>query len=327
MVRDSTPLIEWMSNILGPYKRGGDENVVFRCPFHSGGKHRGWSFTMHVYTGLCNCKSCNEGWTLYQLLEKLERKGEYRAIKEAKILSDVPRVQKVARKKSPKVLPEEVLYLFPYAYGKLPFPDEVIKAFDVRHDRDEDRIVYPIRDQRKRLRALHYRANTQHEWETRYRFYSAEEFAEMGVPYDETGKDECFVNGHVALPRAWNGETDKLIITEGPKQTMRVFEAGYPDVLGVMGAMSAEQLRILTRFDVSVWIFTDQNEAGEKAARSYRGKLRWRAVDARIVDYLGHEAEQPDEMTTDDARSILEGNFSSTPVRLVDRREKELTAT
>ena len=308
-MRGGTPLIAWIEGILGPYKRGGDENVVFKCPFHSGGRHGGWSFTMHIHTGLCNCKSCGDGWTLYSFLEKLGRPGEYGAIKDAGVVSDAPRVQKVARKRSPKMLPEEVLYLFPYAYGKLPFPDEVIKAFNVRHDREKDRIVYPIRDQRKRLRALHYRANTKFDWETRYRFYSVEEFAAMEVPYDQTGKDECFVNGHVALPLAWNGDVGRLIITEGPKQSMRVHEAGYPNVLGVMGAMSAEQLRVLTRFDVDVWIFTDQNKAGKKAAWSYKGKLQYRSVRAHIVDYLEHEAEQPDEMPAEDVRTILEENF------------------
>jgi len=310
MVGNKTPLIDWVEGVLGPCRRGGSENVMFKCPFHSGGRHRGWSFTMHIHTGLCNCKSCNRGWTLYQLLAELEMGETYRQIKQAGLVSDAPRIPKIA-KKGPSTLPEEVLFLFPEAYGKLPFPDRVIDHFDVRYDAERDRVVYPIRDHRRRLRALHYRdLKAVEDWQTRYRFYSPEEFSSMDVVYDETGKDECFINGHVVLPAVWESEYDTIILTEGPKQSMRVFEAGFPNVLGAMGAMGGEQVRVLTKYDARVLLFMDNDEEGQRAAWSYRGKLRWRGVKAHIVDYGEDcEATQPDELSVREVRSILEHNI------------------
>ena len=308
---NKTPLVDWMEGLLGPAKRGGSENVMFKCPFHSGGRHRGWSFTMHIYTGLCNCKSCGEGWSLYGLLKLLGAESQWGALKDAGlVLERDARLPPVARRRIPKELPEELIYLFPAAYGKLPFPNDIIDYFDVLWDEGRRRIIYPVRDHKGRIRAFHYRDVDAGDGGDRYRFYSKEDFAELNVLHDETGKEECFINGHNVFPKAWDDTYGHIIITEGPKQAMRVAEAGWLNVIALMGSMGNEQLRILCRFNTQMILFMDNDKPGKQAAWKYNGKLQYRGVSTHIVDYGDVEYRQPDEIPIETLVDLLRRNHA-----------------
>jgi len=310
-----TQLIQWMEGFLGASRRSGNDNAAFKCPFHEGGKHGGWSFTMNVHNGMSNCKSCGKGWTLYQLMEKLGvDKSVYKALRDQNVFQKMVTAPRIA-KALPDGLPEEVLYLFPLATRReLPFPGYVLNHFDVRVDTERGRLVYPVRDDKGVLRALHYRALT---GDTRYMFYTKDELAQMGVEHTPQGKEGCFINGHNVIPKLWTSEWDWVILTEGPKQAMRVYEAGYDNVIASMGDMGAEQFRILTRLDSVVFILTDNDDPGRAAASKYSKVLTYRNVKSVIVSYKDCKTRQPDEFILEALAGLVESALDN----FTDRRQ------
>lgn len=96
--------------------------------------------------------------------------------------------------------------------------------------------------------------------------------------------------------------SNMVIVVEGFFDCMKVHQAGFPDVVALMGSsLSAEQEELLHRF-TQVVLFLDGDDAGKKASQSIAMQLLPR-VFVRLISLPG--GEQPDQLSSNEIKTIL----------------------
>jgi DNA primase len=102
------------------------------------------------------------------------------------------------------------------------------------------------------------------------------------------------------------GEDEKLVIlVEGFFDTMALHQAGFTNTVALMGCqLSSAQEQLLTSRFNDVIILLDGDEAGRTAAREIAARLVTQLF-VRVVDLK--TGEQPDRMTADALRELLNG--------------------
>ena len=294
--------------------------MSFRCPFHKGGQQ---SFHVNVLKGVYQCWStrCGVTGTLNHLLKRLGL-GIRAAESYGKARDDVE--LPVAKLEQ---LPKELLYLFkPHV---LPgFQEETCRHFDVRFDPRLDRVVYPIfagpilepvPAKRAALVGLMGRRQNPQPWEGKYKLYKSEFETLLDVDTDRLPNPFSELWGLHLL----NGE-GHVVVAEGFKAALAIFEAGHPTVVATMGTtVSKGQFLALTRRFHEVTIFFDNDEAGSKEAAELAHRLRNR-VEVNIATYPT-TAQQPDNLSPQQIqRAINEREAMPFDVRrkLAERRER-----
>ena len=98
----------------------------------------------------------------------------------------------------------------------------------------------------------------------------------------------------------------RVIVVEGFFDAMRVHQAGYPNVVGLMGSsMSPEQEQLIATHFKSAVLALDGDEAGRKAAPEITARLA-RSCFVRIAPIP--TGQQPDSLSDHDLKTIL-GSF------------------
>ena len=204
-------------------------------------------------------------------------------------------------------IPAEILAIMEDPYEWMPeFSPEVLDAFEVRYDRGGHLLVYPLRDRDGRLVRLHCRTLDPNAY-LRYRFYTNDDYRRFGVELsdDQLGKGHNFLNGHRVINRVLNDELDQVVVVEGPKQAMRVYEAGYRQVIATMGGFGPQQIRVLQMLACHFYTFFDNDEGGEGA----RNKFYKRMIGCNLVTHIDYDEinkRQPDELTIDEVRTVFQ---------------------
>jgi DNA primase len=98
-----------------------------------------------------------------------------------------------------------------------------------------------------------------------------------------------------------------LVVVEGFFDCMRVWQAGHPRVVGLMGSMlSAAQEELILKTagpGGRVLLLFDEDEAGRKGRIEAQTRLeRWLNVSAIRFE---HEGTQPDQLTTQELQALL----------------------
>lgn len=144
------------------------------------------------------------------------------------------------------------------------------------------RIVIPIYDEAGRLVA--YAGRSVDGAEPRYRFPAG--FMKSAILFN--------------LHRV---SSDEVVVVEGFFDCLNVWQAGYKNVIALMGcSLSAEQERLLSRFN-RIILFLDGDDAGVQATRVIADRLV-RSRFVRVVKIVG--AEQPDELSSEEIRGLLQ---------------------
>jgi len=302
-----TEIVDISEAMLGQIAQAsGDQNVLFKCPFHEGGKHRGMTFSVNIYHGASHCFSERCGVSFKSLKALAYALGKQDDLRLLEDLSKIQTVRVETGLTKMEELPEEILALMEDAYDKLPtFSREVLDAFEVRYDEDANLIVYPLRDSAGRLVRIHCRTLDPHSF-LRYRFFTNDDYRRFGVELsdDQLGKGHNFLNGHRVINRVLNDELDQVVVVEGPKQAMRVYEAGYRQVIATMGGFGPQQLSVLQMLACHFYTFFDNDEGGEGA----REKFYKRMVGCNRVTHIDYGAttkRQPDELTINEIRTLF----------------------
>ncbi len=112
-------------------------------------------------------------------------------------------------------------------------------------------------------------------------------------------KSEVLFNLNRAKEHAGNG----LVCVEGFVDAMKVHQAGYPNVVALMGsALSEHQEQLLLAHTDRLALMFDGDEAGTKCLREFYGKLRRKMYLKEIHLEPG---EQPDSLAEDRIRALL----------------------
>jgi len=108
-------------------------------------------------------------------------------------------------------------------------------------------------------------------------------------------------NLHRAIKEAPEG---KLIIVEGFFDCFRVWQAGYKNVVALMGSsLSKEQEELLVNHAKMVALMLDRDDAGQKATQEILSRLA-RRIFVRVIEFHS-EGDQPDRLKEEALAKLL----------------------
>jgi 5S rRNA maturation endonuclease (ribonuclease M5) len=317
VVTARTAVVALAEALIGSSARSaGEHNVMFLCPFHTGGSHGGWSFTLNIFSGACQCHSCKVGFSSLKYLAIAMNRTD-----DLELLAEIAKIQPVQRAPSLSIMesiPLTVLYLMDDPYEKMPqFPKWVLDDFHVRYDPGIDALVYPIYDIDGRFVRIHCRMCDPDAY-LRYRFFTPDDYAryDAHVEEDESlGKRHAFINGQRVIRNVMNDVLKEVVICEGPKQAMRVYEAGFWNVIAPMGGMGSEQYAMLQLLDCSFFTFFDNDDGGDAAHAKFFKKIIGCST-VRKVGYGDSPHRQPDDMSVEEIETLLVAAGATKPGKL-----------
>lgn len=309
-------------SVIDPLLRGnktGSGEYTAICPFHvkeDGTRERSPSFSVNLTTGLFFCHSCHMSGGLRTLLRNLEVSpwlivNAYEPLiraANANIGSEV----KACNPLRPKAfdanpITEGLLGLFDSDVTSLlpSFREDALKFFDVGWDSTHRRITYPIRDLKGDLTAISGRA-VDDDNKPRYKVYD-KEYQAWGLPNREGWlKGTVIWNSHNVLPLTKMSKPGEswIVVVEGFKAAMHVWQCGYPNVVALLGSHLTEDQRwILEHFGARVLLFLDNNSPG-RVGQFHTGTVLSEALSVWVIEYperlKGVDGAQPDMLSLEE---------------------------
>jgi DNA primase len=291
-----------------------------KCPFHGGGREKNPSFFWNLDNGMFFCHSCKASGSFPTFLKMVgitgSAKDDYlsRAQYDATISSLLNSSFKRNRRRNPLLLnsplPEATIGLFDLTPNRLVesgFKTDLLQEYEIGYDQFNQRIIYPIRDLYGRLIGFSGRADAGQK--PRYKIYSSTELKNISPTYS-LEKGNTLWNIHNVWDRylAPNALTPNIIVVEGFKAALHVIQAGYPDVVALMGSYLSEVQRfILSLLGGTVYLFLDNNEAGQRGTKKAFRELRQNSsCHPVVVRYpKGSEGKQPDDLTVEQIHQMM----------------------
>lgn len=308
----------------------GSNYVLIPCPFHAGGQERTPSCSVSTEKPVFFCHACKTSGHITQLFRQfgigqssakllIERAG-LRSSKTKKnragetVYVDPNEAQNPYRGNF--ILDEDVLDPYrqaPVHLLRKGFRKDVLWHFEVGYDPVNLRITFPLRNIYGDLVGLSGRALTENA-HPRYKIYREElrqrarkEEWYLDPRYSlESVKKALLWHGHLTRPFFAQDEHSWLVLTEGFKACMWVFQAGYQLVNGLIGSyLSKLQRNLITRDVGRVVLFLDNDEAGWEGTYAAAALLEERGVAVLIARYPD-DREQPDDLTEDEVLEAIE---------------------
>lgn len=320
-------ILSLVERYLGRGHFSGEENVSVRCPFHKDGKETRPSFSVNVTNGVWQCFTCHVSGSLPKLLRALglPRNKIDAELKDVKEELELNR-KRVAWKKQARwqakdpfmadyVLPESLLKPYEWCPTKLVeagFNMQWLQWLDIGFDRQNQRVMYPIRDIYGNLAGMSGGTVIAGTY-PKYKVYQGPHIdpisqkqvgSDYGPWFDEQHPD-YFIHNHKYLwnydqvyPRLFFGkEPEPLIIVEGFKACIWLLQHGWSNTVALMGSsMSDHQRNLIHRLNAPVILFLDNDSAGRDATDDIGKELRKIQPGVTIALYPA-EAGQPDDLT------------------------------
>lgn len=317
---------------LGRSGRSGVDNISAPCPFHTkpdGTPERNPSFAINVSTGLYICHSCGASGNLYTFLRDMgvsrqEIESSYRSVIDAaRDNLPPPPDYNQAQFSDKHPIDNRLLGLFDYCPKDLldaGFQEHVLRHFEVGFDRWHYRDTYPIRDLAGQLTAINGRSVTGAQ--PRHKIYD-QEYRVWGLPA-RTGweKANILYNAHSVYASLYhNADPGFIVVVEGFKACMWLWQAGIKNVVALMGHnLSVPQQWILESTGAKVYLFLDNNWQGWSGVRKAVKNMVSR-VHLRVITYPSRleddEDAQPDDCTPEELHTQVSGALTIHDPRLV----------
>jgi DNA primase len=303
---------------LNRVKRQGNDNIMATCPFHTLGERITTTLTMSLTRGVYFCFSCKERGNLFTFLQKM---GVSRTALDSQfkyVLEDCVSYEKAAEDEErahnplrPNVveldpLPEALLGLFDYCPLDLlaaGFTEDTLREFDVGFDSQHMRFTYPLRDLWGRLMGISGRDVDPPPWKTnRYKVYDYE-YEAFNLPKRlPLNKSSVLWNGHRVYPAVFFSRDEYVVVVEGFKAAMWVKQAGFPNVVALLGSYASwEQRWMLERMGAPVYLMLDNNKAGWDGVQQMAPLLA-QSLPVKICEY---NTEQPDQLGREEVDESL----------------------
>lgn len=315
------------------------DNLAAYCPFHKGGQERTPSLYVKVGSkgtnqGAAYCHTCGKGWSFTGLLYKL---GADRALID-ELRGTAARLPTAEDKKreaddwlrnldlTQTELPELVLAVYDYCPVSLlqaGFTKKTLQYFEVGFDRDAQRITFPIRDHDGRFVGVSGR--TVVDEPEKYKVYRSEFYCIAGRDYKVEkskllwGLDK-FYHARLHMPAS-----QPVVVCEGYKAAMWVYQAGYEDVVALQGtALSREQHFLLSRVTSDVVMFLDNDPPGVNATWDHTRSLT--DLNLRVADYGTTAPFSPDDLSYVDVRRAIENAIPGSAWRAARAKKDTYTS-
>ena len=310
-------------------RSSGPDDVMAICPFHrklDGSEEKRPSFAMSLSKGLYFCHACQAKGNLFTFLRDVGNTREQIEHGFRRLIDAVARnLPPAPDPLDPKVvtydpIPEGLLGLFDYCPSSLlsaGFTEETLQSFEVGWDRWYNRITFPLRDMHGQLVGISGRNETD-DW-PKYKIYD-KEYETWDLPARSLwNKRTVLWNAHRVYPSIYfNPEGGDVIVVEGFKAAMWVWQAGIKDVVALLGAyLTWEQKWILERMGSRVYLFLDNDEWGIKGTVKAANFLQPCGIPVFVLEYPSwiqdhedSEKAQPDWLT---ANEVLEAKATAKP--------------
>ena len=302
-------------------KMSGPDDIGGPCPFHKGGMEKNPSFYISLKTGVFYCHSCKAKGTFIQFLKRFNAPPTL--IDSILELGRREPKYKARVKLSPgigeHVLNEGLLGVFQYCPTDLVkegFDAKLLQKLEVGFDKNEMRIIFPIRDLYGNLIGLSGRTVTNDY--PRYKVYKSTDILKYAPDdpeviarykvYDVKNHDHLW-NLHNVYPSAFYGDTDTLIIVEGYKACIWLLQQGLDNVVALQGSsITQAQCQLLGRLGVTIIMFLDNDQAGKDGTYTAGYWIRKRGLRVLAVTYPEwcDETTQPDNLEQPEILDVLD---------------------
>jgi DNA primase len=293
---DPDRLAEWAEAELDVRNRMGDEWQCV-CPFHQDSGTNKPDLYLNVRKGVFICMStaCGEKGSAFELVAKISG-IDLEAVAAELSMGGKRRVQAVRERlaefRSPEVAPRQISQALidemrstRYWASERGLASATIDAFDLGFDDETSTAVIPYRDADGVARYLIRRATLPDHDGPRYRY-------PKGFPLRS-----AVFNLHRVDPRR------EVIVTEGSIDAMRVWQAGYTNVVALLGSGVFDQQLAALR-SLRVVTFFDRDPAGEAATRRM---VAQHSRLFRIARYpRNSEAKDPDGLSDEEIAGAID---------------------
>lgn len=309
--------------------------IMARCPFHGGGAEKTPSCSISRVKPVFFCHGCGACGHVSKLLQKVGAPSDlaksvvesidydYSEFGEGKDRHSIFTGDNPYRGKF--ILDDDILdgwRLCPQSLTRAGYTERTLRHFEVGVDSPMARIVYPIRNLYSELIGVSGRTMVSG-MEPRYKIYSARDLARFGVSpeYNTRAiKGATLWHAHLVFPIAFQ-KTEPIIVTEGFKAAMWVWQHGFHNVVALIGShLTKLQADLLARTASEITLFLDNNEAGIQGTWA-AGKL---LLDKNVVKVATYPdlRQQPDNLQElEVARAI--NNAQYYVQWILDKREKQ----
>jgi DNA primase len=315
----ATEIEEVVRRYLHKVKAGGSENIMAVCPFHlsrkTGGPEQHPSFAISTRTGLYFCHSCKEKGNLRQFLLAMGVSNtalhkQFGLLLEATSKNIEPPSDPTRFREATDAgpLPEGFLGLFesvPQEMLDIGFTEETLRRFDIGFDEVHQRITFPIRDYVGTLIGVSGRS-VEKDAARRYKIYDVE-YEHWGLPKRRINMADVLWNVDMVYPHVYFRTGAPLVLVEGFKAAMWLYQAGVHNVVALGGSYLKDgQQRIIEHLGCETYVMLDMNDAGKRGTDQI-GKMLSRSLPTRVVTY--RDESQPSDLAP---YEILEALDNST---------------
>jgi DNA primase len=284
-------------------RRSGVDQYRGRCPIHRGeGKE---AFHANLRRGIFHCFACGaggnvldfvaaiEGISIREAALRLHGYGNDSSGNVAAAATGITQRKLVTKKRRinpPLSFALELDRRHPYL-ARRGIESATADHFGVGYCRGcglmSGRVAIPIQDDAGQLVA--YCGRAVDEVEPRYRFPAGFQKSQVLFHYD----------------RARTADGDQVLLVEGFFDCMRVYQAGFPCVVALMGArLSPRQKGLLAARFRGVMLLLDGDATGRAATRQIASDL---AGACSVTPFLLPPGTQPDQMSAEEIRLLLAG--------------------
>lgn len=302
---------QFVETYLHVEARQGAEYSV-RCPIH-GEQHA--SMRINVDKGVFFCHGCKAKGGMVRLAKHLGVSYRYDRAEAGmvKLRTKLDLLRKGgAQEDAEIVLPEDTLKRYsigstrywtdPQPHGR-GLSEETVEAFDLGYDPLNECATIPVRNMWGDLLGV-----------TR-RFLRKDASAKYKDPKGFKKRNNLFGSWFVA-----QAESPSVVITEGPLDAIKVWQAGHPAVAVYGSYLTERQIMILRRLGiVTCTLFFDDDKAGREAVKWSKGFMKdnegkWHynpATDLRrffvlkAVSYKGLGGDDPGKLSDDEIDSAV----------------------
>lgn len=285
-------------------------DYIVYCPFHLNRNSPALNVSKSTpYPFRCWNTACGEKGTLVRLIMKqmdcdilqaMRMMQKYRAPAEG--LVDQLKALKEKKEEPYKIMSEDILEKVKVDYGteieklstltERAFTVSTLANFKIGFSSRKQRITIPIYDEEGAFVGISGRAVSQ-DVEPRY--------WDPGVP-----KRHVLFN----LNSARANNSGEVIVVEGPLDAMKVWQAGYPNVVAFMGGgFSKTHAEKLTKYFSEVTIFTDNDEPGRAHLEKIASVCRKRGKKVNVVEYKV-DKNDPGAMSDKEIQQALDDKIS-----------------
>lgn len=280
--------IEFVDKHLKVEQRSGDEWSVL-CPLHG---DRNASMRINVAKGVFYCHGCHMRGTLSSLAWQMKAPYQRPNSQEAGMSALMSKLNKL---KGSGIQPSPVVFweenrLDRYRTVQTPwwtsqpragcgFTQDTIDLFDLGYDPLEEQAIFPVRDMDGHLLGVTRRNLARGE---RIKYKDPKGFNKSGNLF-----------GSWLLPRI---TSHYVVLVEGLKDTIKVWQAGHPAVGQFGSYITPEQIRILRLLGITTVITMYDNDEG--------GRIAWRAARG-IIASLSRGRQQRSYDPTRDLRRFF----------------------